>query len=553
VSQAGTAVNPDEHETVLEAFDRDGGAMIETGSGGLEQAVSNAQSIRPADNVIFSPNLQVDDIATNKKNFLPEAERLADGSLAVVWTAAVKYTAYGDAIRFSLSTDRGETWGPSVEVAEKSETGQSALYTPNLAELEDGTLGVVWGNDLWFKRSLDGGATWTGLLQLLSLGDSSGGSRISGKPVIVGVGDTFILTYAEGGNTFSMRSLDGGLTWSTPAQVTPAPSDTDYVDSGLSWDPVHERLLTIYDVGEVIYVIPSDDLGQTWGLQKLISTPGAVHTNFPALAIGTNGHCYAAWNQVEGGSDTEIYATVSTDGGLNWSTPQQVDDGIPPGNQYEPHLCVDDAGTAHITWIWNVPGQGDIDLYYSRSTDGGATWMTPQPRVNDEPYTVAPRVAFTSDIIADPDGTVYLFWNDTRNGIGYPHIMFSRGEESPWTDVGFGLAGTGGAVPKLEGSGPLTGGSMNRIELTNALPDSVTYLAIGLSVLEKPFKGGVLVPSPDLILPDLPVDSGGNLSLPFTWPDGIPAGSNLWFQHWILDPGGPQGFAASNGLMAEAQ
>jgi hypothetical protein len=180
--------------------------------------------------------------------------------------------------------------------------------------------------------------------------------------------------------------------------------------------------------------------------------------------------------------------------------------------------------------------------------------MSPQPRVNDVPYVVAPLVAYTFDILADPDGTAYLFWNDNRNGIGYRNIMFSRGEPaSPWKDVGYGLSGTGGEVPHLVGSGPLTGGSANQIDLTNALPGTFTNLVLGLSLLEAPFKGGVLVPSPDLIIPGLPVDAGGGFSLPFAWPDGIPAGTKFWFQHWVLDPGGPFGFAASNGLEAEAQ
>jgi hypothetical protein len=34
------------------------------------------------------------------------------------------------------------------------------------------------------------------------------------------------------------------------------------------------------------------------------------------------------------------------------------------------------------------------------------------------------------------------------------------------------------------------------------------------------------------------------------FPPGLPAGVELWFQMWLADPSGPQGFSASNALRA---
>jgi hypothetical protein len=33
-------------------------------------------------------------------------------------------------------------------------------------------------------------------------------------------------------------------------------------------------------------------------------------------------------------------------------------------------------------------------------------------------------------------------------------------------------------------------------------------------------------------------------------PPGTPSGVGLWFQAWILDPAGPAGLSASNGVLA---
>jgi len=131
-------------------------------------------------------------------------------------------------------------------------------------------------------------------------------------------------------------------------------------------------------------------------------------------------------------------------------------------------------------------------------------------------------------------------------------LSFEQGTCDPgaqtWTDLGQGLAGTAG-VPVLAGTGSLTPGSSNDVTLSGALAGASSTLVIGLSSFEAPFKGGVLVPSPDVLL-GLPVDGAGGATLPFTWPAGVPSGTMLWWQWWIVDPAGPSGLAASNGLLS---
>jgi hypothetical protein len=118
-----------------------------------------------------------------------------------------------------------------------------------------------------------------------------------------------------------------------------------------------------------------------------------------------------------------------------------------------------------------------------------------------------------------------------------------------WADLGHALAGTTG-VPSLVGQGPLTGGSPLSLTLGNAVPSSDATLVVGTTPLEAPFKGGVLVPAPLLLLLGLPTGSQGDLALNGTWPYGLPSGFSTWYQMWIADAAGPAGFSASNGLRA---
>ena len=134
---------------------------------------------------------------------------------------------------------------------------------------------------------------------------------------------------------------------------------------------------------------------------------------------------------------------------------------------------------------------------------------------------------------------IFDLWN-----VGADNIRISQ--KPIWVDLGDGLAGAAGE-PRLSGSGQLVGDSEVELELSGAAASAPTTLVIGLAELHAPLKGGVLVPSVDLLV-SLVTSAAGDLTLTGTWPVGVPAGSQLYFQAWVQDAGGPKGFAASNGL-----
>ena len=118
-----------------------------------------------------------------------------------------------------------------------------------------------------------------------------------------------------------------------------------------------------------------------------------------------------------------------------------------------------------------------------------------------------------------------------------------------WDDLGHALAGTNG-LPSLVGEGALVDGGSVALTLTHGKPGGSAWLVLGFSRLAAPFKGGVLVPSPDLVFGGLPIDGAGSLPLAFPWPPGAPSGLVVFAQEWFADAGGPVGFAASNAVSA---
>jgi len=122
-----------------------------------------------------------------------------------------------------------------------------------------------------------------------------------------------------------------------------------------------------------------------------------------------------------------------------------------------------------------------------------------------------------------------------------------------WYDLGTGHAGTTGD-PILSGTGDLSGGSNVSLTLTNAFPNSLSLFVVGLTEKDLVFKGATIVPSLDFFF-FLPTDGSGSVSVNGTFANGVPSGTEVFFQFAVVDPGaehfGPNaGIAASNALVA---
>ncbi len=155
-------------------------------------------------------------------------------------------------------------------------------------------------------------------------------------------------------------------------------------------------------------------------------------------------------------------------------------------------------------------------------------------------------------VVADP-----LFWDPVVDD--YDLMPGSPGagwgarpeEDEPWSDLGRALPGVSG-FPQLVGFGPLTGGSVATIALTDAAPSAGAIFFMGFSDADLPLEGGTLVPDPTFILvfvtdPAGEVNAAGSLSV------STLVGLELHMQFWMLDDCATRGFSASNGLRGITQ
>ncbi|MFH2000231.1 MAG: C25 family cysteine peptidase, partial [Planctomycetota bacterium] len=122
-------------------------------------------------------------------------------------------------------------------------------------------------------------------------------------------------------------------------------------------------------------------------------------------------------------------------------------------------------------------------------------------------------------------------------------------EAGTLTQYGSGLAGTGGFVPELDGTGvPIFSGEF-KVDLTQGLGGASALMYLGLASSNYPFMGGHLLVYPvDFTIPLVLGGSGaggGGFSIPV---EAFLMNVTLYVQVFNADPEAPFGVAMSNGL-----
>jgi hypothetical protein len=188
--------------------------------------------------------------------------------------------------------------------------------------------------------------------------------------------------------------------------------------------------ITLILVGSLAYKIGN---GQVFApnLQVDDGLPFAQYP--PSIARGLNDELYVMFEDTREGGD--MYFAKSLDRGRTWSRPNiRVSDTCLCDLGFRSCLAVDNAGIIYAGWTdWRRDDDGDedLDIYFSRSTDGGETWSQ-NVRVNDSSRK---DKVITSMIVA-PDQSICAVWVDHRAGTSDSDVYFARSTDGgqTWTD-----------------------------------------------------------------------------------------------------------------------
>ena len=303
-------------------------------------------------------------------------------------------------------------WEPDVRLTNNPfSSWMSYNNARNIAASGD-SVHVVWYDnrngasnyEIYYKRSTDGGISWgTDTRLTASLG-------YSGIPSMAasGTGVHVVWEDQRPGNLdlYYKRSTDGGLTWETEKQLTHDPYDSWDACIAMSDSVLHIVWMDDRDatgpLNYDIYYKRSADGGLNWGPDtRLTNTPS--YCGLPCVAASGQ-VVHVVWEDDRNGGNGDIYYKRSEDGGISWSADIRLTND--PASSWDPSIAVY-GSIVHV--IWMDDRNGDYEIYYKRSTDGGLTWGADTRLSNDPNDSEYPSIAASGSM-------VHAVWEDNRDG-----------------------------------------------------------------------------------------------------------------------------------------
>ena len=215
-------------------------------------------------------------------------------------------------------------------------------------------------------------------------------------------------------------------------------------------------------------------------------------------------------------------------------------------NEQSTPTIVADGAKLTVTWVDDrihgifEPGVGDL---YGARLDGALGVLEP----TGVPLLADPKA---------PEGEAALVGHLGVSTLIAPAIVpefgnwrVSVGTWRDWDPMGHGLPGS--STPRLWMSGLMSVGETVHMDVTGAQPAAFGAFLLGTSELSAHFKGGTLVPFPELVIP-VTTDANGAVSLAALMQVALPSGLDLFVQTWLVDAGGPVGYAATDAFHGQA-
>ena len=269
---------------------------------------------------------------------------------------------------------------------------------------------AVWfdnspGNfDILFARSTDSGSNFGSPVNL------SNNPGTSVFPKIAADGSNVYVVWSDNSpGTFDIlfaRSTDGGATFGSPVNLSGG--------VGFSFQPKiitsGSNIFVIWGTGCSVLFVRSADNGASFSSPINLSNGVGCGTS-PADIAASNGNLDVVFRS---GPASDIFLVRSTDNGASFNSPVNVSNDA--DEEDFPQVA---ASGNNVFVVWrNIP-HGNTDIFFTRSTDGGATFGIPVNLSNDAGLSELAQIAASGN-------NVFVTWRDGTTPTGYSEIFFAR-------------------------------------------------------------------------------------------------------------------------------
>jgi len=123
----------------------------------------------------------------------------------------------------------------------------------------------------------------------------------------------------------------------------------------------------------------------------------------------------------------DIYFTHSSDSGASWSLPVEVND--TPEDSILERMAVDPGGRVSVVWLDYISSNNSYEIFFNHSPDLGTTW--------ENPILLSPNdVEFRyPDVEVGEPGCVYVVWVEQKGDNNIYNVLFrySDADGNTWT------------------------------------------------------------------------------------------------------------------------
>jgi hypothetical protein len=317
-------------------------------------------------------------------------------------------------IYFRKSTDNGNTWGPLQRLTWMA--GYSRC--PDITVDSSDNLHLVWYDDksgdqeIYYKKSTDGGSTWTSPKRLTWMTGSSFNPRVrvdSQENIHV----VWVDDYPGHNEIYYKQSTDGGTSWSGARRLTNfaaiALPPSLAIDTGNCLHLVWPHSL---GTPSEIYYMRSTDGGMNWDASRRLTWNTSDDLN-PRITSDAEGNLGLVWQENMSGN-YEVFFNRSTDGGTSWTANKRIT--WNSGNSDSPTIVALSVSSLHV--VWGDNSSGDMELCYKKSTDAGVSWSGLTRLTYNDGDSNFPAMAKTSL------NALHVVWQD--NTPGKNEIYYSK-------------------------------------------------------------------------------------------------------------------------------